>query len=78
LNLYLVKIERHFAEMSFLGGFIQKIFNPSLIITRTRYHATKMEKGPLIRRYGYKDDIIQKGRLPRLDCGRRLPMPVYK
>lgn len=64
--------------MSFLGGFVQRIFNPSLIITRTRYHDTKIKKGPLIRRYGYKDDIIHKGKLPRSNCGRKLPMPTYE
>ena len=63
--------------MSFFGGFVQKIFNPNLIITRSRYYESKIAKGPLIKRYGYKDDIVQRGLLPRLDNGRKLPMPTY-
>lgn len=64
--------------MSFLGGFVQKIFNPTLIITRSRYYASKLKKGPLIRRYGYEDSILPSGKLPRIDNGRPLPMPTYK
>lgn len=64
--------------MSFIGGFFQKVFNPNLIITRSRYYAALVKNGPKIKRYGYKDDIIHYGLLPRIDNGQKLPMPTYK
>ncbi|CRL06519.1 CLUMA_CG019426, isoform A [Clunio marinus] len=64
--------------MSFVRGLVQNLFNPIVIPVRTRYYASKIAKGPLIKRYGYKDDIIHKGLLPRLNCGQKLPIPVYK
>lgn len=64
--------------MSFIGGFVHKVFNPNLMFSRTRYYADKLSRGPLIKRYGYKDDIIHKGLLPRIDNGQKLPMPTYK
>lgn len=44
---------------------------------RFRYHADKVAKGPLIRRYGYVDPIDMRGLLPR-NSNRRLPMPIYR
>lgn len=65
-------------SVSFLG-FAKKFFNPLVVITRGRgYYAEKIEKGPLIRRYGYKDDIIHRGLLPRLSDGAKLPIPTYR
>lgn len=64
--------------MSFIGNFVHKVFNPSLTFVRTRYYADQIAKGPLLRRYGYKDDIIQKGLLPRLNNGQKMPIPTYK
>ncbi|XP_018323344.2 39S ribosomal protein L51, mitochondrial [Agrilus planipennis] len=45
---------------------------------RFRYHADKIAKGPLIRRYGYDDPILQGGLLPRVVGAKKLPMPTYR
>lgn len=50
---------------------------PQVTSVRFRYHADKIAKGPLLRRYGYKDPIDMKGLLPRGD-DRVRTMPLYK
>lgn len=70
--------------MSWLSGFSNALLNqlqrfaPTQQIVRYRYHADKVARGPVIRRYGYDDKILQKGLLPRLKGAQKLPMPVYK
>lgn len=51
---------------------------PTINPVRFRYHAEKIAKGPVIRRYGYEEKILQGGLLPRKKGADRLPMPVYK
>uniref|UniRef100_A0A1L8E158 Large ribosomal subunit protein mL51 n=1 Tax=Nyssomyia neivai TaxID=330878 RepID=A0A1L8E158_9DIPT len=69
--------------MSFLKNILYKTLSnlpptPQIQAVRFRYHADKLARGPLQRRFGYKDPIIQGGLLPRYDCGRKLPMPIYR
>lgn len=53
-------------------------WQPQIMPVRFRYHADKVAKGRLIRRYDYKERILQGGLLPRLDNGQKLPMPEYR
>ncbi|XP_055702501.1 39S ribosomal protein L51, mitochondrial [Phlebotomus papatasi] len=69
--------------MSLMRNIFSRMLNnlpslPQIQAVRYRYHADKLAKGRLLRRYGYKDPIIQGGLLPRYDCGRKLPMPEYR
>lgn len=50
---------------------------PQVQSVRFRYHADKLAKGRLLRRYGYKEKILTGGMLPHVE-GPRLPMPVYR
>ncbi|KAF2879766.1 hypothetical protein ILUMI_26409 [Ignelater luminosus] len=51
---------------------------PQVTTVRFRYHADKVARGPLIQRYGYDDQIFQRGLLPRLRGQKKLPMPTYR
>uniref|UniRef100_A0A336M0V8 Large ribosomal subunit protein mL51 n=1 Tax=Culicoides sonorensis TaxID=179676 RepID=A0A336M0V8_CULSO len=53
-------------------------YNPNLTFVRYRYYTDKIQNGGFIRRYGYKEKIIQEGLLPHKDNGRKLPMPAYR
>lgn len=52
-------------------------WTPQLTTFRFRYYASKIAKGPLIRRYGYDDKTARRGLLPHIE-GSRLPMPIYR
>lgn len=52
---------------------------PGKTTVRYRYHADKVAGGPLVRRYGYEEKIIQSGLLPRdKDFTRIKTIPLYK
>ncbi|XP_044582457.1 39S ribosomal protein L51, mitochondrial [Cotesia glomerata] len=42
------------------------------------YHADKRAKGPLVRRYGYRDPLNARGLLPRNSEDRLREIPVYR
>ncbi|XP_053694307.1 39S ribosomal protein L51, mitochondrial [Sabethes cyaneus] len=54
------------------------VWQPQVTSVRFRYHADKVANGRLVRRYGYKEKILQRGMLPHLDNGHKLPMPEYR
>lgn len=54
------------------------IWTPLVTALRFRYHADKVKRGPLIQRYGYDDNMLQSGPLPRLKDAKPLPMPQYR
>ncbi|XP_063221673.1 large ribosomal subunit protein mL51 isoform X2 [Bacillus rossius redtenbacheri] len=51
---------------------------PQVSCVRYRYHADKIKRGPLQRRYGYEETIFQGGLLPHVESDKKLPMPDYK
>jgi len=55
-----------------------QIFIPQVTTVRFRYYAEKIANGGFIRRYGYKEKIIQEGLLPHKDNGRKVQMPTYR
>ncbi|GLH11265.1 39S ribosomal protein L51, mitochondrial [Gryllus bimaculatus] len=59
-------------------GCLRQSWIPQVTSVRFRYHAEKIDAGPLKRRYGYKDRLFKGGLLPRLECGHKLPMPDYR
>ncbi|XP_017768976.1 PREDICTED: 39S ribosomal protein L51, mitochondrial [Nicrophorus vespilloides] len=67
--------------MSFVSSIVNglKAWNPLKVPVRFRYHSEKIAKGPTIRRYGFDDNILQKGPLPKVDPSyKKLPMPEYR
>lgn len=61
-----------------IGNVVRSVWSPQLTTVRFRYHADKVAKGPLLRRYGYRDPIQREGLLPHRTSARALPMPAYR
>lgn len=55
-----------------------RLWTPQLTALRFRYHADKVARGRLLRRYGYDDPVLQRGMLPRIKDAEPLPMPKYR
>lgn len=53
-------------------------FTPQVTTVRYRYHAEKVARGPVLRRYGYTDPINLKGALPRETDERIASLPIYR
>ncbi|EFX80491.1 hypothetical protein DAPPUDRAFT_51462 [Daphnia pulex] len=55
------------------------LFSPEWTTVRFRFHADKVAKGPVPRRFGYEEKIFKGGLLPRTSYqDKRLPIPDYK
>ena len=55
------------------------LFDPTWTTVRFRYHADKVAKGLVPRRYGYEDKLFKGGLLPRTAYSDKpLPIPEYK
>lgn len=54
-------------------------WSPQAIFVRHRYYAEKVAQGPVPRRYGYKEKILQHGLLPRDPKATRIvQIPLYR
>ncbi|XP_042874954.1 39S ribosomal protein L51, mitochondrial-like [Penaeus japonicus] len=53
-------------------------WTPQTTSVRHRYHADKLERGPLMKNYGYEEKLHTKGMLPHIVHGKRLPIPMYR
>lgn len=61
-----------------ISNVVKSVWSPQLTTVRFRYHADKVARGPLLRRYGYRDPIAPQGLLPHRTAGRPLPIPAYR
>ena len=57
---------------------VSQIWTPQVTPVRYRYHAEIRAKGPLVRRYGFKDSVAFRGLLPRNNPSQIKEMPVYR
>ncbi|KAG5676953.1 hypothetical protein PVAND_006746 [Polypedilum vanderplanki] len=67
--------------MSQITNLLVKLYNPALnqIRSKAYYYSEKYANGPIIKRWGYNDDVIHKGMLPRIENARRIPtLPLYR
>lgn len=53
-------------------------WTPQVTAVRYRYHADKLARGHVPRRYGYEESIIQEGMLPRIKDAKPLCIPKYR
>ncbi|KAK9882151.1 hypothetical protein WA026_019668 [Henosepilachna vigintioctopunctata] len=63
-------VQKYFAAL--------RAWTPQVTSVRFRYHADKIARGPLVRRHGYENPILQRGLLPRIKGAKNLPIPEYK
>ncbi|XP_075222508.1 mitochondrial ribosomal protein L51 [Lycorma delicatula] len=57
---------------------LKSMWKPHVQSVRFRYHEDKLEKGKLIRRFGYNDNITTEGFLPHTGEDRINTMPIYR
>ncbi|XP_031832024.1 mitochondrial ribosomal protein L51 [Nomia melanderi] len=54
------------------------VWTPQIMPVRFRFHADKVARGQLKRRYGYQDPIDMRGLLPRESDQRIIQLPLYR
>ncbi|XP_030380526.1 39S ribosomal protein L51, mitochondrial [Scaptodrosophila lebanonensis] len=82
LSAWCLQLSNHSRTMSWLSGILQKVCRPvsaaGTVSVRQLSHAERRANGPTVRRYGYKEKLLQGGLLPHFDNGQKLPMPTYR
>lgn len=64
-------------QIKLVSSVLRKVWEPQVNVKRNRWWK-EQRKTPLVRRFGYEDDIIHKGLLPRIkDAKRFKSLPIY-
>lgn len=53
-------------------------WTPMVTSVRHRYHAERKARKPLLRNYGLKETLLNKGLMPHVEHTRRLPIPLFR
>lgn len=80
-TLFLIWLFYFLFSMSWIVNSVRAAINtwtPQVTSVRYRYHADRLAKGPLVRRYGYKDPINMKGLLAHDSNERVKQLPLYR
>lgn len=56
---------------------LKRLWCPPVSQVRYRFHKDKIDAGPLVRRYGYEEKILNRGPLPHVKHDKHLPGPQY-
>lgn len=57
---------------------LRRLWSPPVSQVRFRFHKDKIDAGPLLRRFGFEEKILNRGMLPHVKHERHLPGNQYK